>query len=62
MLRRNRDHVEREVMEALGQVDGDAPVSKVAPPPSGGDFGPHARNLLLRALIREGIVRGTLRR
>jgi hypothetical protein len=33
----------------------------VPPPEDGSDPGPHARNLLLRALIREGYVKGKLR-
>ncbi len=57
-----RRRVESELTEALGHSHADAPVAKVDRPVEGSNLGPHARNLLLRALIREGIVKGTLER
>lgn len=62
LLRRPRQDVEQELRERLGQPDADMPVAKILSPSNGGNLGPHARNILLRALIREGIVRGTLER
>jgi hypothetical protein len=62
LLRRPRYQVESNLAETLGQSDSRAPVPKVPRPSEGSDLGPHARSLLLRALIREGIVKGTLER
>lgn len=59
---RPRHQVESELTEALGHCDQDTPVPKEPSPEQGGDANRHARNLLLRALIREGIVKGTLER
>lgn len=62
LLTAKRHRVESELAEALGRSDAKAPVAKVERPAEGSDLGPHARNLLLRALIREGLVKGTLER
>ena len=63
LLRRPRHQVESDLAGSLGHSDQKAPVPKVPQPAEkGSDRGPHARNLLLRALIREGIVKGTLER
>jgi hypothetical protein len=62
LLRRARYRVESELSEALGHADQRVPVPKEPSPQEGGDANRHARNLLLRALIREGIVKGTLER
>jgi hypothetical protein len=62
LIRRSRYQVESELAETLGQPDADAPVPKVPRPSNGSDPEPHARNLLLRALIRGGLVKGTLQR
>jgi hypothetical protein len=62
LLRRSRHQVERELTKALGHPDQHVPVPRQPPPHEGGDARRHAHNVLLRALIREGIVRGTLER
>jgi hypothetical protein len=61
-LSKPRQRVEADTAAALGHSDLSRPVPKELHPGEGGDLGPHARNLLLRALIREGIVKGTLER
>ncbi len=57
-----RHKVEAQLANALGHADQNAPVPKASSPQEGGDAGRHARNVLLRALVREGIVKGTLER
>jgi hypothetical protein len=54
--------VERELAGNLGHADPDTPVSKEPSPAEGGDRRRRAENLLLRALIRECIVKGELGR
>jgi hypothetical protein len=61
LLTRPRHRVERELADALGHDYLDTPVAKAPAPSAGGEPGAHARNLLLRALIQEGLVKGTLR-
>ena len=54
-----RKDVESRLAESLGQADLKTPASKIDQPDSpGADLGPHARNLLLRALIHEGYLKG----
>jgi hypothetical protein len=62
LIKRTRHRVEQELSQALGHDDLDAPVPKEPHPSEGGDPDRHARNLLLRALIREGMVKGKLER
>ena len=57
LLRRSREQVENELARALGDANQGELVPKIDPDPS---IGPYARNLLLRALVREGIVKGRL--
>lgn len=57
LVRQSRKEVEHELAKALGHNDLKEPVSKVNPEAG---HGPHARNLLLRALIREGWIKGRL--
>jgi hypothetical protein len=57
-----RHKVESKLAEELGHSDLATPVPKEPSPEEGGNARQHARNLLLRALIREGIVKGTLER
>ncbi len=57
-----RHQVESDLAEALGHSDLDTPVPKEPPPEQGGHARRHARNALLRAIIREGIVKGTTER
>jgi hypothetical protein len=59
VLQTSRSQVEHELAKSLGHSDRDKPVAKVDPD---AELGPHARNLLLRALIREGWVKGQLER
>jgi len=54
LLTRHRHQVERDLAEALGHIDLKQPVPK--------ELGRNARNVLLRALIREKILQGTLGR
>ncbi len=62
LLLRPLYRVEEELSHALGNADPSKPVPKERPPQEGGDVRRHARNVLLRALIREGFVKGTLER
>jgi hypothetical protein len=57
LVRRSRKEVEHELAKALGHDDLGDPVPKHYPE-VGNDA--HARNLLLRALIREGWIKGRL--
>jgi hypothetical protein len=57
LLRRTRRQIEDELAESLGHRDRNEPISKVSQE-AGSDS--HARNLLLRALIREGWIKGRL--
>jgi hypothetical protein len=57
LLKRSRKRVEDELARALGHVDRDELIPKIDPD-SG--IGSHARNLLLRALVHEDIVKGRL--
>jgi hypothetical protein len=61
-LTRTRHRIEADTAAALGHPDIERRVPKEPRPREGGDRGRHARNLLLRALIREGIVKGRLER
>src|SRR3984885_6724008 len=55
-------NVESSLARALGHPDLKIPVPRIDRPDSpSADLGPHARNLLLRALIREGHIKGTVR-
>jgi hypothetical protein len=56
-MKKSRASIERECFERLGHPDPRAPVPNVE---TTADAGKHARNLLLRALVREGIVKGRL--
>jgi hypothetical protein len=58
LLTRPRHHVERELAEHLGHDDLRTPIAKETMPEDGGDPGRHARNVLLRALVRAGLVKG----
>jgi hypothetical protein len=59
LLTKSRYRVESDLAEHLGYADLRTPVSKEPlPEDSGGELGRHARNVLLRALIRAGIVNG----
>jgi hypothetical protein len=54
-----RKDVESHLATALGYPDMKMPAPKIDRPDSpGADLGPHARNLLLRALIHEGYLKG----
>ena len=57
-----RRSIEEDLISALGQRDCSLPVGKELPPPSGGAAESYSRNMLLRALIRAGWVRGTIER
>lgn len=57
-----RHKVESKLAEELGHSDQATPVPKELSPEEGGNARRHARNLLLRALIREGLVKGALER
>jgi hypothetical protein len=57
LLRRTRSEVEHELSKALGHDDLNEAIPKIDAS-AGQDH--HARNLLLRALIREGMVKGRL--
>jgi hypothetical protein len=57
LLRKSRRQVENELAKVLGHADLQEPVPKLERDDGQGQ---HARNLLLRALIREGTVRGEL--
>jgi hypothetical protein len=57
-----RKDVESRLAESLGHADLKTPAPKINRPDSqGADLGPHARNLLLRALIHEGYIKGKTR-
>jgi hypothetical protein len=61
-LRPSRPQVEASVASHLGYPTLDEPVAKKSRPEgTNTEMGPHARNLLLRALIREQIIKGKLR-
>ena len=58
-LRVPRRDVESLLAKLLGHSDMKTPVPKIERPQTpGADLGPHAKNLLLRALIREGYLKG----
>jgi hypothetical protein len=57
-----RGDVEAHLSRLLGHADLKMPAPKIhKPESSGADFGPHSRNLLLRALIHEGYIKGKTR-
>jgi hypothetical protein len=58
LLTRSRYRVEDELAEALGHDDLRTPIPKKPAFEDGGDPICHARNVLLRALIRAGIMKG----
>ena len=57
LLRKSRKEVEDTLAKALGHADRKEAVPKAGPD---AEAGTHARNLLLRALVREGMVQGRL--
>jgi hypothetical protein len=62
LVRRPRHQVESQLTQALEHGSPRIAVPKEPSPSEGGDRHRHARNLLLRALIREGLVKGSLER
>lgn len=61
-LREPRKSVESAFAKRLGQENLNVPTPQISRPNDPGeDMGPHARNVLLRALIREGYIKGKLR-
>jgi len=61
VLKASRAHLETRFAKALGHSDISRSISKVADEPDQ-PIGPHARNVLLRAMIRTGLLRrGTCR-
>jgi len=57
LLKKSRQQVEFELAKTLGHAYHNEPIPKVNPDAGKGS---HARNLLLRALVREGWVKGRL--
>ena len=57
LLWHHRNKVEHELGKALGHADRDKPIPKIEPVVGTAS---HAHNLLLRALVREGWIKGRL--
>jgi hypothetical protein len=58
LLKHPRHRIESDLAEHLGHPDLRVPVPKEPLPEHGGDPDRHTRNVLLRALIRAGMVKG----